>query len=85
MPHGYEAFFVLRVVGVAKGGRKWIVEDGDGLIERDAMLCEIRGSLVRVPLEAHHAASDLCLASLGVMRFLRCQTARNSAHRAQPC
>src|SRR6266571_4804105 len=44
---------VVRMIWVFKGGGHRIIEHGDGLVERDAVLLDVRGRLAPVPLEAH--------------------------------
>ncbi len=57
-----------RMVGICKGNREWVTEDGSCLMERNTVLPHIRASLIFVPLKYHHiwSGSIICRAPANV-------------------
>src|SRR5688572_22069970 len=67
VPDRNMAILVVRVIGIAEGRSHRIVEHGHGFVERHAVLLEVRGGLVGIPLETHspvltYVVSSGCLA-----------------------
>src|SRR5438093_586287 len=52
-PDGDVPQLVDRVRRVRDSGRQWVIEDGAGLVEINAVLLEVCGSLLGIPLEDH--------------------------------
>jgi hypothetical protein len=66
-----EPRFAIRMVGVRDRGGEEIAEHSGGLGERYAMLPEILGSFVRMPLEVHaHSVSVSVSAAAGPSHLL---------------
>jgi hypothetical protein len=64
--HRDKPILLVGVIGIGKGRSQSIIEYSHGLLERDAMLLDIRRRLVAIPLEAHRTilaggSSVLCV------------------------
>ena len=55
VPDRNKAILLVRVIRIAEGCRQWIIEDGHGFVERHAVLLEVRGGFVGIPLETHRS------------------------------
>jgi hypothetical protein len=60
------ALLVQRVRWVWKRGREWIVKDGSSLVKVDAMLREVGGGFLWIPLKNHAGSLYPSSGSLGL-------------------
>ena len=79
---GQEALFADRVIRIGKCRRERVIEDCASFVKVDAVLPEIGGSLLRVPLEDH--SGSLLRILLSACRPLRSAASGQRLRRARP-